>query len=161
MQGITHFESTVSDYSYHCWSRRRPTWQVIHSALPLPLSLPLSLWLQLCLKQQSGGLHCCCHLHACAVDIADQDRIENLYVILWGSKGSRSVSIHGKQRSILLPKCMESWTPVNHLQQLHHHTVCIPYWPGQHGGPQQNGQEQRAAAKNPKVQKSLRAPTRN
>ena len=39
-----------------------------------------------------------------------QNELENLHMILLCKKGSHGVFVRGKQRSISLPNCLESWT---------------------------------------------------
>ena len=45
-----------------------------------------------------------------------QNEFENLHMILLCKKGSHGVCGRGKQRSIPLPNCLESWTLKNHVQ---------------------------------------------
>jgi len=56
-----------------------------------------------------------------------QNELENLHMILLCKKGSHGVCVRGKQRSILLPNCLESWTLKNHVQFIcnsHTTTMC-------------------------------------
>ncbi len=53
-----------------------------------------------------------------------QNELENLHMILLCKKG---VCVRGKQRSIPLPNCLESWTLKNHVQFIcnnHTTTMC-------------------------------------
>ena len=56
-----------------------------------------------------------------------QNELENLHMILLCKKGSHGVCVRGKQRSIPLPNCLESWTLKNHVQFIcnsHTTTMC-------------------------------------
>ncbi len=56
-----------------------------------------------------------------------QNELENLHMILLCKKGSHGVCVRGKQRSIPLPNCLESWTLKNHVQVIcnsHTTTMC-------------------------------------
>ncbi len=56
-----------------------------------------------------------------------QNELENLHMILLCKKGSHGVCVRGKQRSIPLPNCLESWTLKNHVQFIcnsHNTTMC-------------------------------------
>ena len=58
---------------------------------------------------------------------AVQNELENLHMILLCKKGSHGVCVRGKQRSIPLPNCLESWTLKNHVQFIcnsHTTTMC-------------------------------------
>jgi len=47
-------------------------------------------------------------------------------MILLRKKGSHGVCVRGKQRSIPLPNCLESWTLKNHVQFIcHSHTTTM------------------------------------
>ena len=47
-----------------------------------------------------------------------QNELENLHMILLCKKGSHGVCVRGKQRSIPLPNCLESWTLTHHAIHL-------------------------------------------
>ena len=56
-----------------------------------------------------------------------QNELENLHMILLRKKGSHGVCVRGKQRSIPLPNCLESWTLKNYVQFIcnsHTTTMC-------------------------------------
>ena len=56
-----------------------------------------------------------------------QNELENLHMILLCKKESHVVSVRGKQRSVPLPNCLESWTLKHHVQLIcnsHTTTMC-------------------------------------
>ena len=59
-----------------------------------------------------------------------QNELENLHMILLCKKGSHGVCVRGKQRSIPLPNCLESWTLKNHVRFIcnSHTTTMSMHW---------------------------------
>ncbi len=87
-------------------------------------------------------------------------------MILLRQEGSHGACVRGKQRSILLPNCLESWTLKHHVQFIcNSHTTTMRADPIGSGNmlspsktPKNNWQLMRAQ---PKLEKPLHAPTRN
>ena len=87
-------------------------------------------------------------------------------MILLCKKGSHGVCVRGKQRSIPLPNCLESWTLKNHVQFIcnsHTTTMCAdPIGSGNMLTPSKtSGNNWQLVRAQPKLQQPLHAPTRN
>ncbi len=87
-------------------------------------------------------------------------------MILLCKEGPYGVGVHGDQRSILLPKCVESWTFKNHVQFIcnsHATTMCAhPTSPGNKLAPSKTAKHNwQLVRTKSKLQKLLHAPTRN